>query len=136
MIDSGITDINWNTIVLAIIGGVNSILLAIIGSVGGYFIARASKAADKAAVQAEEVKETLADSLTKTTDTLRQIKTTGEITHQLVNGSLTAQMKLTAVALRRVADVTKDPDDVTAADLAEKAMAEHIAKQPAKGETE
>ncbi len=52
----------------------------------------------------------------------------GEI-HQLVNSAFTTQLKLTAVALRRVADLTKHPDDIKAATLAEKLLSDREDEQ-------
>ena len=91
------------------------------------------KTAWAAAARVEAVATDLAISNMATDTTLEQIKATGETTHKLVNGALTAQMKVAAVALRRVADVTGDDGDSKAAQVAEDALAEHIAKQPKVG---
>lgn len=55
---------------------------------------------------------------------LREIKKTGIETHQLVNSRMTAQLKISAAALRAVARITMNKDDEAAADLAEKLLAE------------
>ncbi len=55
-------------------------------------------------------------------------KTTEEI-HTLVNSSMSAALKTSFFALRRVADLTKHQDDIAAWQIAEKAYREHEAKQ-------
>lgn len=90
----------------------------------------------EAAIKVEEVKQALQVSDAKTEGTLEEIKATtqenqatGEATHTLVNANYGAQLKISALALRRIAAITKDPDDVAAAELAEKLLKEHNEKQ-------
>lgn len=64
-------------------------------------------------------------------DHVMEVKKTGDTTHALVNAAMTAQLKNVAVLSRWKADQTRDPEDVKAADLAEKAHAEHESKQEA-----
>lgn len=52
-----------------------------------------------------------------------------DATHILVNSNMGTQLKLTAVALRRIANQSKYKEDEDAAALAEKAYAEHQMKQ-------
>lgn len=52
-----------------------------------------------------------------------------DATHTLVNSAMGAQLKVAAIAMRRVADLTRDPADTEAASVAEKALADHEAKQ-------
>lgn len=59
---------------------------------------------------------------------LKEIQRTGELTHAAVNGSMTTQLRVAAIALKRVADLTKDAEDVAAADLALKALQDHEAQ--------
>jgi len=94
------------------------------------------KAQKAAATEVHDVKEALAESGKKRDEQLNQIQQVGADTHQLVNGSLTAQMKIGAVALRRLADNTKHSGDIAAAELAEKTLQEHIDKQPKNGTEE
>ncbi len=49
--------------------------------------------------------------------------------HTLVNSNMGAQLKVSAVALRRVAEYSSHPDDVAAADMAERQLRDHEAKQ-------
>ena len=58
---------------------------------------------------------------------LDKVIVTGAITHSLVNSAMGAQLKISAIALRRLANVEHNPDDIAAAELAEKALAEHEA---------
>lgn len=51
--------------------------------------------------------------------------------HSLVNSNLQAQIKIAAVALRRIAEMTRHPDDELAATLAEKLYGDHVALQDA-----
>lgn len=85
--------------------------------------------ARSAAVKVEEVRTALKTSDAKTEDSLEEIKQTGEAVHVLVNSSMSAQLKISAVALKRIAVMTKDPDDIAAAELAEKLLKEHDDKQ-------
>lgn len=63
----------------------------------------------------------------------RDTQRTAERTHTLVNGGMAAQLRLTAAALRRVAELTKDPVDAALATEAERAYAEHRRAQAAAG---
>jgi hypothetical protein len=74
---------------------------------------------DVAAHRVAEVKKTLSATTSNTEQKLDAI-------HNLVNGAMMAQKQITAVALRRVADVTKHPDDDAAAVIAETAYQEHL----------
>lgn len=56
---------------------------------------------------------------------LREIQRVGNLTHQAVNGAMTLQLKISAVALRRVAQLSENVVDLAAADLAEKALLDH-----------
>lgn len=48
-----------------------------------------------------------------------------EATHKLVNGNMSMPLMALAVALRRIADMSKDPGDVNAAEAAERAFRAH-----------
>jgi hypothetical protein len=50
-------------------------------------------------------------------------------THTLVNSNMGVQLKLNALVSRRLADLTRDPADITAAELAERLYHEHQGKQ-------
>lgn len=84
---------------------------------------------DVAAAKVDEVKTALIASDKNTAAVLTNIAVTGEKTHTLVNSNMGVQLTISAVALRRVADLTHEPEDVAAAELAERGLAEHISKQ-------
>ncbi len=86
------------------------------------------KNTQKAAVKVEEVKETLQTTSMATSNKLEAIAKMGESIHTLVNSNMLAQLKISMVALSRVADVTNDPKDRAAAELAEKLYREHEMK--------
>lgn len=119
----------------ALIGAVVTIVLAWMQFRVKATIESTAKAA---AVKAEEVKEVLEEA-TETTDkklqglaeVAEEAKKTGDAIHVLVNSSMMAQLKISAVALRRIADLTKHAGDIAAAELAEKLLHEHEKKQAA-----
>ena len=80
-------------------------------------------------VKVAEVKRTLETSNEATDDKLKNLAIVAHSTHLLVNSNLNAQLKISAVALRRLAIISKDADDIAAAELAEKLLHEHEAKQ-------
>ena len=84
---------------------------------------------EQAAAAVVEVKRALEASDQNVTTTLASIAEVADQTHALVNSNMGAQLKVSAVALRRVAHLTSDLEDVAAAELAERALEEHVAKQ-------
>lgn len=110
----------------ALIAAIVTIVLAVINL----------RAAKKVAQKAEEVKTTLVQTTARTdgklddlTDVARDTQETGEKVHVLVNSSMSAQLKISMIALKRVAELTKHPDDLAAAELATKLYHEHEGKQ-------
>jgi len=87
------------------------------------------KTAEKAATKVEEVKQELSASTTATNGKLDEIQKVGEENHVLLNSNMGAQLKISSVALHRIADLTKHPDDIAAAELAESLLSEHVRKQ-------
>jgi len=57
------------------------------------------------------------------------ITKTNQQIHTLVNSNMGVQLEISAVFARRIAVMTKDPEDLRAADLAETYLREHQAKQ-------
>lgn len=53
----------------------------------------------------------------------------GNAIHTLVNSNMQAQLKISWIALKRLADETRNPTDIQAAEMAEKLYLEHEAKQ-------
>ena len=85
--------------------------------------------AKEAAAEVKEVKVALQETTANTDAKLDNIAKVGEAVHTLVNSSMSAQLKISAVALRRIAEMTRHPDDLAAAQLAEKIDREHTVKQ-------
>ena len=57
---------------------------------------------------------------------IAQLSNIAKETHSLVNGNMEGQLRMTAIASRRLADSTKDPKDVEIAETAEKLLEDHI----------
>jgi len=88
------------------------------------------KAESVAAItKTEEVRTTLQASTAATDTQLAGLKKVAVDTHTLVNSNMERQLRLTATALRRVSELTKNLDDEKAAALAEALLQEHVAKQ-------
>jgi len=92
--------INWNTIILAFI----SLLTTIATTVGGIYLVK---------IKAGQ------DGLVSVTND----------THTLVNSKMGVQLKITYLTAMRIAQLTKSPDDVAAAEIAKLAYDEHVEKQ-------
>ncbi len=90
---------------------------------------KAEKAVVSAKKEVERVKTALVESNETQAEKISDLKTTADSTHLLVNSSMAAQLKISAIALRRLADLTKNPDDIAAAELAEKNLKAHEIKQ-------
>lgn len=117
--------VNMNTVVLAVVASVGTIITTIVTGVVAVYLAKINKKADDtkdaaitAAVKVEEVKTTLVNSDAKTDKKLNEI-------HSLVNSKFTTLLETNAIALRRVANVSRDADDEAAAVYAETALADH-----------
>jgi hypothetical protein len=133
--------ISPETSTLAAIGlivapAINAGMLALVAWVVKKGQARADASAEAARVAAVDVKDaaqqvkvTLAATGAATLASLTAIKKTGEETHILVNNDHGVSLRLAASALRRVANLTKEPEDEAAATHAEGAAKEHDEKQ-------
>lgn len=132
-----------DTVILASITGGLSLIGTVFGGVLTYYMARmtqqnalAAKQAEIAAVKVAEVagkahavKEALQATTTMTQDKLDGLAQVAADTHTLVNSSFAAQLKLTALAMRRIAELTHAPEDVEAAEVAERLFRGHQSKQ-------
>lgn len=58
-----------------------------------------------------------------------KVQKTGEAVHVLVNSNMGIQLKISAIALRRIADITKEKSDIRAYKIAEQALIDHDARQ-------
>lgn len=84
----------------------------------------------RAANRVEDVRVTLEKSTSETTEKLDEVQKTTVETHRIINSGSIVQLKLLAIAHRRIAngpDATKE--DVEAAELSEKALEEREAEQ-------
>lgn len=137
-------------LILGIIGSAFGFLTAVATGIIGVYMVKANQKAEAAAVEVEQVKvaaaasdkkvDAVADTLLRTTITasevaekhdakLNDIAKTGEKTHTLVNSNMGVQLRLNAVLSRRLADMTKEPADIDAANLAEQLLSAHEGKQ-------
>ncbi len=89
--------------------------------------------AQTAARKVREVKETLAETTDNTDQKLDGLAKVALATHTLVNSAMSEQLRLTAVALRRIADLTEGrpshAQDLKDAEAAEGLLKSHQAKQ-------
>jgi hypothetical protein len=92
---------------------------------------RARKSARRAAVKVEGVRRTLEANTASTEVRLDDLATVAKATHLLVNSKMSVQLDANRIMARRLADLTKDPADEAAAELAERDYGEHQAKQAA-----
>lgn len=84
---------------------------------------------NKAVEKVVEVKKELLVSSEKQEEKIDAVAVVAEKTLTNVNGRMGLQLKLVAVSARRLAQITKNPVDRMAADLAEKLLAEHEKEQ-------
>jgi hypothetical protein len=98
------------------------------------------RAADKAAAAAaakvaevasktEAVRQALATSDNSTNIKLDSLAVSSDKIHTLVNSNMGVQLRISASALRRVADFSKDPKDERIAEEAERLAQDHESKQ-------
>ena len=118
---------------------ITQVLLAVL-VVQQYFAKRATdKAAAKVAevaTKTEDVRKTLVESDSATTvklnDTavkLDKLAINSDKIHTLVNSNMGVQLRISASALRRVAEYSKDPQDIRIAEEAERLATDHESKQ-------
>lgn len=106
-------------------------LVAVLGM--GYFQMRTKASietiGEKAAEKVAETKQTLQVTSQVVVGKLDSIATTTDKVHELVNSGNLIQLRLHATVTRRLAEITKDPHDIKAAEAAEKLHREHEEKQ-------
>lgn len=111
---------------VSILGFCGVVTVSLLGMV------KANETSDKVADAADkvaEVKVDLAKTSAITEKKLDKIEETGEKVHTLVNSNMGVQLKLNAALASRIAEMTKDPEDIKAAALAQTLLHEHEAKQ-------
>ncbi len=84
---------------------------------------------EEVARKTEAVKTILEASGEVNDKKLDNLSKVAKATHVLVNSNMAVQLRLNQAVTRRLADITKDPVDVKAAELAEKMYIEHQGKQ-------
>lgn len=119
-----------DAVLIAMVTGTLTLMGIMANAAVVYFVAKLNTQAAKAAVAAGEVKQNL-ESTTKIADKkLDDIAKVGEAVHVLVNNNMGIQLKISAVALRRIANMNKDSkEDQMAAKLAEAALKDHEKRQ-------
>ncbi len=85
--------------------------------------------AQRAAAGVAQVKTDLAASDKRTIEADRVKNEKLDVIHALVNSGMAAQLQLTAVAARALAEQTQDPEALLAANAAERLLREHQIKQ-------
>lgn len=106
-------------VITALITAAAPTILAIAALVTSRAAAKAAAKAVDVAVITSSVASQKADDLAAKTETI----------HILVNSERGALMKVSAQQARRIADLTKAPEDVALAEVAEALWTEHMAKQ-------
>lgn len=91
--------------------------------------ASAAQEVEQVAKKTEIVRTTLETSTAATDLKLDGLAKVAKDTHTLVNSNMGVQLKLNAAVTMRLALLTKLPDDMQAAKLAEMMYKEHVAKQ-------
>jgi mannitol-specific phosphotransferase system IIBC component len=125
-----------DTSIAAIATAIAGLLTTIFSGLMVYFMARLKAQAEQAAAkQTEAAKkvETVAAKLEVTTanteNKLNAIAVVADATHMLGNSNMGMALKLNALNARKLAEITKDPIDLKAADAADEKLAQHTASQ-------
>lgn len=112
--------------ILAFATPIAVIIAAIIQQVSAL---RAKAAVAEVKDKVVEVKDTVHATTAVTEQKLASIEKTGEKVHILTNSAMGAALRVAAIAQRRIALSTHLPEDLEAADLADKMLKEHDARQ-------
>jgi len=116
-------DPNTAVVIVAIVGVLVPLTTAFLA-----FIQQRS-AAKAVATKVEAVRTDLKEQGIADNRKMDEIAKVGVDTHTLVNSNMGIQLRLAASFARRVADLTKNVLDISAAEIAEAAYKEHVAKQ-------
>lgn len=125
-----------DVLVVSIVTGSFAFLSAVFTGIMAFLSAKVlagqKKAAEKVAEVASDLKASSSDSNTKLDGLIAQSADQTKVmdaTHTLVNNAMAAQLRLNKAVTRRLANMTGDPIDIEAADVAEIAYDEHQKKQ-------
>jgi hypothetical protein len=129
-------DLAFYHAVLTLLGTVVALVGTVFTGVMAFLMARLNAKAREAAVKVEQVAEkvdiaTVAmEASQKMGDAkLEEIASVGRSTHRLCNSAMMEQKRMLAETSRAKADMTNDPIDVAAADLAEQSYKKHCEQQ-------
>jgi len=101
-------------------------ILTMINVIAAKMSANRALAAQLATVEVKSALEIHNNRMDNKMDTLQA---TSDATHTLVNNAMAVQLRITAIALRRLAELTNSPTDIQAATEADKFLEIHMAKQ-------
>lgn len=108
-------------------------VLTLIGTMFSGWMAYLVLRLNRQGAAAAERAQTVADKLTESNSTrnaqLGGIAATTRATHKLVNGASGVQLRLYALAVRRIAELTQDPADAKVADEADQMYHDHLEAQ-------
>lgn len=113
----------------ALIVWLTPLMLAVLTTIQLINGALARKQAESAAVKADTVAKVAAQSVSAASKKSDVILDVANKTHTLVNSQMGQQLMLYATTARTLANLTKDPAHIAAANTADQKLAEHQLKQ-------
>ena len=129
--------VSWQSVWIALITPIPPTLVALGALIVSWRSGAKADTATAAATGAQKqavVAATAAEHTAVAADErLARLETVTHEVHSLVDGAMGEQLKLTARATRRLADLTQDPRDIEAAVNAEAALQEHMRRFNATG---
>jgi hypothetical protein len=118
-----------DAVVIAIASGFLALLGIVVNGLVAYNVAKLNTQNRESAVAAadnvRDVKDNLAANDANVGEKLNGIKKVTDNVHVLVNSNMALQLQISAAALRRLALLTHNPEDIKAADLAAQALHNH-----------
>jgi hypothetical protein len=111
-----------DALIIGIVTSVITLICTIFTGIMAYLMAQLKVKATEAAVEVKNVANKLDSTTTATETKLNSIAKVQDSTHALVNSAMTVQLKLLANSLKRIADLTNDPQDIKAALEAQEAF--------------
>jgi type II secretory pathway pseudopilin PulG len=105
------------------------LLLSVVAIITAWGISLAKARGDRAEQKAEHVAEVAAETAQTTQEQNAQILKTTDKVHVLVNSQMGQQLMMYAITARTLANLTKDPEHIKAADEADKKLAQHQLRQ-------
>lgn len=136
----------WAVIITAACVGIGGIITSVVTLILQYYRENAKIVRDqavaakveevavetrKAKVEARDAKITLRDTNAATSAKLEGLATVARSTHALVNNAMSIQLRSNAALARKLAALDSSPENVAAAEEADRAYAEHQQRQAA-----